>query len=597
MCGRIASVIRGVAGLTVALLVCAAGPGRAAEPPPIAWQAWSDDLFDRAARDHRFVLLDLEAVWCHWCHVMDQRTYADPAVRAIVAASFIAVKVDQDNRPDLAERYRDYGWPATIVFAPDGGERVKLAGYYGAQLFAGVLRGALETPAKNPVAIPTETAAASRIPDAKRAAFQHDFDASYDQTNAGWGRGYKFIDGPSMDLSLDLAFAGDTEAARRARATLDRARSLIDPVWGGAYQYSDEADWHSPHFEKIMPIQATYLRAYAEAWSLWREPAYRQATDAIYRYLRDFLRAPDGSFYVSQDSDLAAGFDGHQYYALGDGERRKAGLPPIDRHSYARETAMAVAALAAYSDATGEREALAMAEAAADWALRERAIPDGGFRHDRADAYGPFLGDSLAMAEGMLALYRSSGDRRWLAETRRAADFMLASFVDQRSGALLESAARGGQASIRPVGSNIAAARLFNLLAANTGEARYRATAERIFGYLVSGQVPGRLDLLPGALLLDRELEREPIHVTVVGAKTDPLAAQLMAAALAYPSSYKRVDWWDRSEGPLPNADVDYPGEPAVAGYACSGTRCSLPVTDPAKLAAALDRLAKRAAN
>ena len=73
----------------------------------------------------KFVLLDLEAVWCHWCHVMDETTYRDPAVMALLDSNYIAVKVDQDSRPDLANRYENYGWPATVVFGPDGGEIVK----------------------------------------------------------------------------------------------------------------------------------------------------------------------------------------------------------------------------------------------------------------------------------------------------------------------------------------------------------------------------------------------------------------------------------------------------------------------------------------
>jgi uncharacterized protein YyaL (SSP411 family) len=584
-----------VAALLV--LACLTASVVRADSPDIAWQDWSDDLFAKAARDHRFVLLDLEAVWCHWCHVMDQKTYRDPKVRAIVAASFIAVKVDQDSRPDLAERYKDYGWPATIMFAPDGSERVKLAGYYGAQLFQGILQGALETPPKKDVPIPAATAAASRIPDAKRAAFQHDFDASYDLVNSGWGRGYKFIDGPSMDYSLDLAFAGDAEAARRAKATLDHALLLIDPVWGGAYQYSDEVDWHSPHFEKIMTIQSVYLRAYARAWSRWKDPRYRQAADDIYRFLRDRLRAPDGSFYVSQDSDLSAAMDGHKFYALDAAARQNVGAPPIDRHRYASETGLAVGALAAYYDATGTSEALDLARAGADWALRERALPGGGFRHGDADIYGPYLGDSLAMADAMLALYRSSGERSWLAEARRTADFILATFVEAQTGALLAAVPRPSDKPIRPIDANIGAARLLNLLSAVSGDAKYRAASERILGYLVLGQVAERLELLPGALLLDRELAREPVHVTVVGPRADALAERLMAAALAYPTGYKRVDRWDRAEGPLPNSDVDYPDAPAVAAYACSQNQCSLPVTAPEKLAAALDRVGHRPAN
>src|SRR5437762_14095804 len=103
------------------LLLVLAFPAFGAKPA-IKWVAWNDSVFARAKREHRFVLLDLEAVWCHWCHVMDETTYADPKVAALIHARYIEVKVDQDSRPDLSNRYEDYGWPATVVFNENGGE-------------------------------------------------------------------------------------------------------------------------------------------------------------------------------------------------------------------------------------------------------------------------------------------------------------------------------------------------------------------------------------------------------------------------------------------------------------------------------------------
>ena len=88
------------------LLTC---PARAKETPKIDWQPWSDGVFKQAAAQHKLVLLDLEAVWCHWCHVMDDTTYSDPRVIALIRSKYIAVRVDQDSRPDLANRYEDYG--------------------------------------------------------------------------------------------------------------------------------------------------------------------------------------------------------------------------------------------------------------------------------------------------------------------------------------------------------------------------------------------------------------------------------------------------------------------------------------------------------
>ena len=101
------------------------------EAPPSAlhWQPWSDAAFAQARAEHKFVLLDLEAVWCHWCHVMDDVTYRDPVVIRLLNQRYVLVKVDQDSRPDISNRYQDYGWPATVVFAAEGSEIVKRQGY------------------------------------------------------------------------------------------------------------------------------------------------------------------------------------------------------------------------------------------------------------------------------------------------------------------------------------------------------------------------------------------------------------------------------------------------------------------------------------
>jgi thiol:disulfide interchange protein len=94
---------------------CSSAGAPAATAPAIRWEAYSDSAFARAKAEKKLVVLDLEAVWCHWCHVQDEVTYADPKVARLINAHYVAVKVDQDSRPDLAGRYEDYGWPATII--------------------------------------------------------------------------------------------------------------------------------------------------------------------------------------------------------------------------------------------------------------------------------------------------------------------------------------------------------------------------------------------------------------------------------------------------------------------------------------------------
>src|ERR1700730_7196863 len=108
-------------GSVLAAMAWSAAPGAIGTQQPIRWRTqWNQSLFAEAAREHRFVLLDLHAVWCHWCHVMDETTYADPSVRALIDQHYVPVGIDADDDPGLARRYGDWGWPATIVLAGDG---------------------------------------------------------------------------------------------------------------------------------------------------------------------------------------------------------------------------------------------------------------------------------------------------------------------------------------------------------------------------------------------------------------------------------------------------------------------------------------------
>src|SRR5260370_33382017 len=118
--------------------------------PKIQWVSWSDDVFARAKKENRFVLLDLEAVWCHWCHVMDEMSYSDPDVISLIGQRYIAVRVDQDSRPDISNRYEDYGWPATVVFNTDGSEIVKRQGYIPPRPMARMLRAVIDAPTPGP---------------------------------------------------------------------------------------------------------------------------------------------------------------------------------------------------------------------------------------------------------------------------------------------------------------------------------------------------------------------------------------------------------------------------------------------------------------
>jgi thiol:disulfide interchange protein len=128
----------------------AQAPSTMSSPNKLNWLPWSDEVFTQAKHEQRFVLLDLEAVWCHWCHVMDVTTYRDPKVLALLHSKYLTVRVDQDSRPDLSDRYEDYGWPATVVFDGGGHEIVKRQGYLTPDEMAGMLQAIIDDPSPGP---------------------------------------------------------------------------------------------------------------------------------------------------------------------------------------------------------------------------------------------------------------------------------------------------------------------------------------------------------------------------------------------------------------------------------------------------------------
>src|SRR4029077_4232987 len=121
-----------------------------AEPPVLPWQKWDPSLFDRAGREDKYILLHMAAVWCHWCHVMESTTYADPAIQKTILDKFIPVRVDQDADPALSYRYENWGWPATITLDKDGNEIFKRRGYIPPDLFGKLLAAVIEDPSALP---------------------------------------------------------------------------------------------------------------------------------------------------------------------------------------------------------------------------------------------------------------------------------------------------------------------------------------------------------------------------------------------------------------------------------------------------------------
>jgi len=552
---------------------------------PLPWLRDDRAAFERARDEQRFVLLYLEAVWCHWCHVMDHETYADAGVRQAIGDHYVPLRIDSDARPDLADRYRDYGWPATIVFAPDGSEIVKRQGYIRPEAMRRLLAAIVADPsAEHPPPPEPPAMTGSELGADTRAMLQQRHIDTHDDALGGLRSAIKYLERDSVEYALVRGAGGDTDERARAMQTLDAARALIDPAWGGVYQYSTHGDWQHPHFEKLALRQGDYLRIYALAYGFTREPRYRDAAEAIRRYIDGFLQAPDGGWYTSQDADLVSGQHSADYFALDDSRRRALGHPRIDRNRYAAEAGTIIEALALWYEVSGDQTALASAEAGARWVLSERRRSDGSFAHADDVAGPPYLSDNLAMARALLQLYRVTAERHWLADASRTADLIDARFRATRGYA----SATTGSGPIAPavtIDTNIALARFANALSHYTGSDLHRDMASHAFAWLAEPAVALSRITEAGILLADIERSSDPLHLTVVGARNDPAARALFDACLRVPGAYKRVEWWDRDEGPLPNPDIRYPPSARAAAYVCTDRRCSTPIRAPDQIA------------
>jgi uncharacterized protein YyaL (SSP411 family) len=575
----------------------AAAQPQAAQPQSLKpnWQPWSNEIFSQATRENRFVLLDLEAVWCHWCHVMDVTTYRDPKVLALLHNGYLTVRVDQDSRPDLSNRYEDYGWPATVVFDAAGHEIAKRQGYLTPKEMSSMLQAIIDDPTPGPsvqpekdISFPTNVS----LPAPLKSQLEKDYLDGFDSKQASWGSDQKYLDWDSVELAIDRTSHGDAQAVSMAKKTLDAQLQLLDPAWGGFYQYSTGGVWTNPHFEKIMSVQSENLRIYSEAYAQFKDAKYLHAAQSVQRFLATFLTSPDGAFYTSQDADVVEGQHSADYFALNDAARRKQGVPHIDTHIYARENGWAIAALAQLYEVTGDANTLAIATRAAGWVTQHRALPNGGFRHGAEDASGPFLGDSISMARAYLALYRVTSDRKWLASATTTLSYIDRTFRAPSDPGYLSAVAPTDKA-YRPHpqrDENVAVARTANQLLHYTGDPKFRAISETAMRYLSAEPIATRLPVA-SVLVTDFELTRPPLHLTVVGPKTDATAQSLFRAALEYPSFYKRVEWWDTREGKLPNPDVQYPSVARAAAYICTERTCSAPIFKAEDLSAKVNKV------
>jgi len=318
---------------------------RSAMHQPVAWQQWGEAAFAQALHEDKPILLDIGAVWCHWCHVMDRESYENAETASIINEHFVAIKVDRDERPDVDARYQaavssisgQGGWPLTAFLTPDGKP------YFGGTYFPPNdqhgrpgLRRVLLTMAE---AFQNRRDDVYDSADSVMEAIEHNesFHAGaadpgaelldkllesalkqFDPRNGGFGTQPKFPHSGAIDLLLDASSrpSGDPQTKIAAMVTLEKMSKggIYDHLAGGFHRYSVDERWVVPHFEKMAYDNSELLKNYVHAYQSFAEPECARIALETMQWMDGWLSDRDrGGFYASQDADLSLDDDGDYF--------------------------------------------------------------------------------------------------------------------------------------------------------------------------------------------------------------------------------------------------------------------------------------------
>jgi len=314
---------------------------RSARHQPVWWQAWGEEAFARAQAEDKPILLDIGAVWCHWCHVMDRESYEDDEIAGIINKHFIALKVDRDERPDVDARYQaavssisgQGGWPLTAFLTPDGRPYFGSTYFprddrYGRPGFGRVLLTmaqvwherrdeALESAASVMAAIEQNESFSGRGEGLALELVDRIAGAAlsqFDHRHGGFGSQPKFPQSSALDLLLQVGMSRDSDQACDAFIlTLEKmARGgVYDQLAGGFHRYSVDERWVVPHFEKMLYDNTELLRNYVHGFQSFVRPSFLETANEIIAWLDSTMTDRRlGGFYASQDADIAAEDDG-----------------------------------------------------------------------------------------------------------------------------------------------------------------------------------------------------------------------------------------------------------------------------------------------
>ena len=584
----------------------------------IEWRSWGADAFDEAAVKDLPIILDIGAVWCHWCHVMDTGipgdalhtgTYSNRDVQQRINNNFIPIKVDNDKRPDVNARYNMGGWPTTAFLTPTG-EIIYGETYVTPDRMVGLLdhiakiwktqkQQIVQKLSESQISKDSrsdETHERSEIsPDIIQTvvtAIKHQFDSMF----GGFGTQPKFPHPAALQFALDeFQRTNDSELANIVSKTLSAMAQggMYDQFAGGFFRYSTTRDWSVPHYEKMLEDNARLIPVYCSAAALLNDQKYLDTVRSVEQWLfSDMLDPNSGAFSGSMDADQE-----EIYYGEPLSVRATMPTPYIDRTIYANWNCLVVSALTAHYKVDSEPKLLAAAVRCFEHVRRNLStrLSDGSVMVTHyisidEPGCGGLLTEQTSFADAALDLYEVSGDNDYLDSAIASARYMITELWPDHSKPFQDCPADPNAlgALSKPhsdMSENANAILMLIRLHTLTHDSQYSAAAKHISA-MYSEQVSSQSYFASQYARATRLLLSPPLHVVIAGDETseNALSARNLVWSLCLPGVV--AVFAHQAVGGTAAYPVLAGSE--FAAYICTGDRCLAPVTDRTELLAQL---------
>ena len=564
---------------------------------PIKWLDWTDASFQRARTENKPILLDISAVWCHWCHRLDQDTYVVPEIAEYIESHFIPIRVDTDKRPDINRRYNMGGWPTTAFLTPTG---LVMGGgtYFPPDQMRQILRDihsiwekTKDKPTPLPIAEP-EHAAVGDISISIVEDVFGDIANNFDPIYGGFGSQPKFPNTEAHELVLlKYHYTGNREILNIATTTLQNVGKsrLFDTEMGGFFRYSTVRDWSIPHFEKMNEDNAKWLSLYLHAYQASQDQFYSTIARGIINYVTAWLSDQEnGCFYGSQDADEA-------YYALSKMERLKKTTPSIDKQIYTNWNALMISSFFEASAILGDPSIRNFALKSLDKLMSLNYNGEHMCHYDSEPHHPTQLADQMQTAGTLCRAYELTGDRKFLQKAEDLVQYAVNNLYDKEHGGffdtLIDPEAPGYLSKpAKPLDENSVSTRVLVRLYHQTRDEQYRRLAEETLAGFVEIYPQFGLMAADYALAVDAFLN-EPTIIRIIGSLEKPQTLLLLDEANRICEPRKLIQVYDPDRDTRYVAELGYPNLDQPTVLICVGKLCGTPITDPPRMTSELERL------